>query len=176
VAKSLGELQDQLDNLGGKLEEMKLLEQGMLDIDEAKSELTQGDDEEGQEGKSGKGSQGRPGDQQNAQAQNGQGGPPNGASGDGIGNQPGNRPENPTVENDKDLFDSRVRAQTKPGEMRIIGPTDGPNAKGEALEIIREQTESVKEQGPAQALDRQPLDRSRRDQKKQYFDALRKAE
>lgn len=173
---ALGDLQDQLDGLGDKLSEMQLLDQGLLDIDETKSGLAQGEGQEKQQGQGSKKSQGGAGDQQDQQARNGRGDVPHGGPGNGIGDQPGDRPENPTDPNDKDAFDSRVRAQTRPGEMRIIGPTDGPNAKGQALEAIRVQTEAVKEQGPAQALDRQPLDRSRRDQKRQYFDALRKAE
>jgi hypothetical protein len=171
--EALGQLQDQLDELGDKLSEMKLLDEGLLNVEETKSDLAQGEGDEQQPGQSGKGKPGQPGDQQNQQAQTGQGAT-QGGPGNGIGDQPGNRPENPTAANDKDAFDSRVRAEARPGEMRVIGPTDGPNAKGQALEMIRAQTDAAVEQGPAPALDRRPLDRSRREQKKQYFDALRK--
>ena len=173
--KSLRQLQDQFDELGEQLDEMRLLDQGLLDLAEAKTEMSGegGDGQEPGQGKSqklaqnGQGKEGTEGNQQGGTLA---------GNGPGIGNQPGNRPENPTIEDDKDLFDSRVRAESKPSELRVIGPTDGPNSKGKALAAIRAQTESVAEQGPAPTLDRQPLDRSRRDQKRQYFDALRKAE
>jgi len=172
--QAMNRLQDQLSDLGDKLDEMRLLDQGLLDLEDAKTDLASGDGQGDQQGNQ----QGKP---QSGPGQGGrQGGlgqnQPDGQPGSGIGNQPGNRPENPTLADDGQAFDSRVRVEAKPGEMRVIGPTDGPNAKGRALEAIRAQTEMAAEQGPAPALERQPLDRSRREQKRQYFDSLRKGE
>ena len=65
---------------------------------------------------------------------------------------------------------------TGDGPLRIVGPTDGPNAKGRALEAIREQAEALAEGADPQPVGNQPLDRSRRAQKRQYFDSLRQAD
>jgi hypothetical protein len=132
-------------------------------------------------GSSGNGQSGRNGQGQ-ASADQGRGGDGQGGGsgrsnegGTGIGTGVGSGLDG-QASDQAATFDSRVKQQTGSGAFRIIGPTDGPNAKGRALEAIRDQERSLVSGREAQTLESQSLDRSRREQKKQYFDTLRKAD
>jgi len=189
ASQGLGNLQKQLDNLAKQASESDLLDRGMRDLAECKSGLCQGQDPNAQaQGKGqGNGAGSKPG--QNGGP--GQAGDGQGLAGDGQGNgngngqtnEPGNgigrsgtgglNGEGPGM---TASFDSRVKQQIGTGAFRVIGPSDGPNAKGKALEVIRDQERAVVAGRESQTLESQSLDRSRREQKKQYFDSLRKAD
>ena len=127
----------------------------------------------GKSGRSGQG-QGMAGQGRGGDGQGGGSGRSN-EGGTGIGTGVGSGLDG-QAPNQTATFDSRIKQQTGTGAFRIIGPTDGPNAKGRALEAIREQERSLVTGREAQTLESQTLDRSRREQKKQYFDTLRKAD
>ncbi|MGC3969649.1 MAG: hypothetical protein QM775_20650 [Pirellulales bacterium] len=180
--KSLESLQQQLDQLSKMAGENELLQRGLDDLAQSKAGMSQGGQQQadgqgqgdGQERGDGDGKQGmakqgnRPGDfggqGQGQQAQQG-GLMPGRGTGPGLGKDG----SNPLAGG----FDSRVRGQVREGAMQVVGPADGPNAKGKVLDAIRKQADAVAAGGEAQKLENQPLDRSRREQKKQYFDALR---
>lgn len=199
AAQGLQDLQKQLDQLSQQASEGDLLDRGLQDLADSKANFgdgQQGDqqtDGGGQSPPGQNGGQGRPGDGQPAGGQNGQGkngqglaGPGQGqnqGNSGGKGNQPGSGigrgVGNSFDGQDPGLtgtFDTRVKQQVGAGAFRVIGPTDGPNAKGKALEVIRDQEQAITKGREAQTLESQALDRSRREQKKQYFDALRKAD
>ncbi|MCE9606979.1 MAG: hypothetical protein K8U03_19005 [Planctomycetia bacterium] len=192
ASQALNDLQKQLDQLAKQASESQLLDRGLQDLAECKSGMSQGQEPGAGEGKKpggapgqNGGNQAQPGQGQPGQGQPGQGmaGQGQGQKGPGAGNQGGNQPGQ-GVGNGLDgeapgqtaAFDSRVKQQIGTGAFRIIGPTDGPNAKGKALEAIRNQEQAVSAGREAQTLESQALDRSRREQKKQYFNALRKAD
>lgn len=168
--QALDNLQNQLEDLAAQNDERQLLEGGLQDLADAKAEMGQGDG---------------PGNQA-ADAAGGRPGGPNGREAGGHGDRPGRgglqpgvgtaRNENPTTEDPARLFDSRVRTSVGAGPLHVVGPSDGPNAKGRALEAIREQAQALADGAEPQPVANQPLDRSRRAQKREYFDALRKGE
>lgn len=191
ASQGLGNLQKQLDNLAKQASESDLLDRGMRDLAECKSGLCQGQDPNalaqgkgnGAGNKAGQnGGPGQPGEGQGGQSGGDQAGDGQG-NGGGESNQPGTgigrsgtgglNGEGPGM---TASFDSRVKQQIGTGAFRVIGPSDGPNAKGKALEVIRDQERAVVAGRESQTLESQSLDRSRREQKKQYFDSLRKAD
>lgn len=171
--KSLQSLQEQLEQLAQQAGESELLQKSLDDLAECKSGMCAGgkpgDAQQGQQG----GKEQRPGAGQQGLAQgNGQQGRrPGGLQpGRGVGPGLGKESANTDVAGG---FDSRVRGDVGAGPMRAVGPTDGPNAKGKVLDAIRRQADAIAGDSESQKLEHQSLDRSRRDQKKQYFDALR---
>jgi hypothetical protein len=161
ASQGMEKLQQQLEKLQRQRAESQLLEDGMQDLAECKNGMCR----EGGKGERQAAAPGRGQNQANDPQQ----------PGSGIGRGEANN-QNPTDADDKKAFDSRVRPDVRPGPLRIVGPTDGPNAKGRALQIIQEQAAAVDAGTEAQPIERQSLDRSRRDQKRQYFDSLRKGE
>jgi hypothetical protein len=171
AGQALDDLQQQLDVLAAQNDEMQLLDGGLQDLAECKAGCCRGDGQgTGQAASNG----GAPGDRQGQGGQNQQARAGQGGTKPGVGTA---RNENPTDADDKNAFDSRVRTEIgDAAALRVVGPTDGPNAKGRALQAIREQAAALAEGGEPQPVANQPLDRSRRDQKRQYFDALRQAD
>jgi hypothetical protein len=169
AGQALDDLQRQLDNLAANSDELQLLDHGLQDLAQCKAGCRGEAEGAGQTDPAA----GPPGDRpgrggEGQQAQAGRGG-----SKPGVGTE---NNENPTDVDDKQTYESRVRTEVGPAELRVVGPTDGPNAKGRALQAIREQAAALAEGGEPQPVANQPLDRSRRDQKRQYFDALRQAD
>jgi hypothetical protein len=158
--KALSKLQDDLEKLRQKQKESQLLDGGRQDLAECKSGMCRGGEGE------------RLGDAKKAgrNGMNDQGG---GGSQWGRGV---NRTEDPTEGDDRKLVDSRVRPEVRPGSLRVVGDADGPNSKGTALQVIQQQAAAVAGGADPQPIEHQVLDRSRRDQKRQYFDSLRKGE
>lgn len=179
--KSLDSLQQQLEQLSKMAGENELLQRGLDDLAQCKSGMCQGGDK-GDAGGQGQGQEGggQGGDQGLAKQGNGQGnqgGQGQGQNGQQGGLMPG-RGVGPGLGQEgtgiaAGGFDSRVRGEVREGPLRVVGPADGPNAKGKVLDAIRKQADAVAAGGEAQKLENQPLDRSRREQKKQYFDSLR---
>lgn len=166
AGRALSDLQRQLDDLAARSDELQLLDQGLQDLARCKIGCRGDGEGAGQNDPTGGAPGERPGrDGQGRQAQAGRGG-----SKPGVGTA---NNENPTDADDKNTFESRVRTEVGAAEFRVVGPTDGPNAKGRALQAIRDQAAALAEGGEPQPVANQPLDRSRRDQKRQYFDALR---
>ena len=93
----------------------------------------------------------------------------------GIGN--GSREREPTPVGSTSEADEgrvvRARGEVGPGRLRGQGPAGGPNAKTEVQAAIRRQATQIGGSSDAQKVENQPLERGRRDQKRQYFDALR---
>lgn len=171
--KSLESLQKQLEQMAQQVGENELLQKSLDDLAECKSGMCAGgkpgDAQQGQQG----GKEQRPGAGQQGLAQGkGQQGQQPGGLQPGRGVGPGLGKEGANTDG-VGGFDSRVRGDVGVGPMRAVGPTDGPNAKGKVLDTIRRQAETVAGNTEAQKLEHQSLDRSRREQKKQYFDALR---
>ncbi|MBA4016395.1 MAG: hypothetical protein C0483_04330 [Pirellula sp.] len=171
--KSLESLQEQLEQMAQQAGESELLQKSLDDLAECKSGMCAGgkpgDAQQGQQG----GKEQRPGAGQQgvAQGKSQQGRQPGGLQpGRGVG--PGLGKESANTDGGGG-FDSRVRGDVGAGPMRAVGPTDGPNAKGKVLDTIRRQADAVAGNTETQKLEHQALDRSRREQKKQYFDALR---
>ncbi len=171
--KSLESLQEQLEQMAQQAGESELLQKSLDDLAECKSGMCAGgkpgDARQGQQG----GKEQRPGAGQQglAQGKGQQGQQPGGLQpGRGVGPGLGKDGANTDVAGG---FDSRVRGDVGAGPMRAVGPTDGPNAKGKVLDTIRRQADAVAGNTETQKLEHQSLDRSRREQKKQYFDALR---
>ena len=157
--EGLGKLSQQLEQLAQEAAEAQLLDEGLRDVADCKSGLCR----EGQP-QDGPGQNGRATAEANPR-------PQNGGSQAGVGRGPGDAREPQPTATGKS-FDSVARSQMGPGELRPSGPADGPNSRGRVMQAIREQSESFAESEPA-PLENQPLDRSRRQQKRQYFDALR---
>jgi len=84
----------------------------------------------------------------------------------------GERPEN--AHNTK-MYDSKVNQNIGKGSSVITGLVEGPNAKGQAAEEIKNQVEAAKHDA-ADPLTGQRLPRQQRDHVQQYFDAFRKGQ
>lgn len=195
AAQGLQDLQKQLDQLSQQANESDLLDRGLQDLADSKAQFGEGQAGDQQPGGgeqsnslagSGQQSDSEGGGGENGDGKNGNGqglGAQGQGNAGGKGNQPGSGIGRGVGNNfdggDSKLtgtFDTRVKQQVGEGAFRVIGPTDGPNAKGKALEAIRDQEQAVATGREAQTLESQALDRSRREQKKQYFEALRKAD
>jgi hypothetical protein len=168
-----------MDDLARQSAEQRLLDGGLQDLADCKSGMCQGQGgPPGNGQKPGNGDQAgngnRGGNRGNRQGGNGKlgGGVGGSKAGHGIGPGPGNDGDEPEAK----TFDSRVAQQVKEGQFRVMGPTDGPNAKGRVLDEIRRQATEPSPESEAAALENQALDRSRRQQKRQYFDTIRKGE
>jgi uncharacterized phage infection (PIP) family protein YhgE len=164
---ALGEVRAQLQSLAAEQGEMKLLDEGLQALAECKSGLRRGS--EPAPG-SGDVPSETPGDAQGATEAS--------ASRDGKsgGLNPGQSSaggENPTAGSDRQPIEARTRAELGAGPLRVVGPSDGPNAKGRALAAIREQAAAAAEGSASPPIENEPLDRARRAQKRQYFDSLR---
>jgi len=181
--QALDQLSQQMDDLARQSAEQRLLDGGLQDLADCKSGMCQGQGQRpgnGQQPGDGK----QPGNGQ--QAGNGQGGrngqkAGQGNQGGGVGGLQAGKGQGPGLggdggESEAKTFDSRVAQQVKPGQFRVMGPTDGPNAKGRVLDEIRRQATEPAAESEAAALENQALDRSRRQQKRQYFDTIRKGE
>lgn len=170
AGQALNDLQQQLDALAAQSDELQLLDGGLQDLAECKAGCCRGDGQgTGQAASNG----GAPGNRQGQGGQGQQALVGQGGTKPGVGTS---RNENPTDVDDKNAFNSRVRTEVGTSPLEVVGPMDGPNAKGRALQAIREQAAAVVDGGESQPVANQPLDRSRRDQKRQYFDALRQAD
>ncbi len=73
---------------------------------------------------------------------------------------------------DAKTYDAQLHQDPDPSGKVVAGFTNGPNAKGQAIEEIKTQMDSAR-QDAADPLAGQKLPRSQRDQVQQYFDALR---
>jgi len=177
-AKSaLEDLQRQLDGLTAQSEELTLLDEGLRDVAATKAGLAQGS---GGADATSPGAGESPGGPTSDEGPSG--GEPSKAAKTG-GLQPGIGTSDRVHSTDDaatdtaaaNLVDARVRTEPGVGELNVVGPADGPNAKGRALEAIREQAATLSNAAAQQPVVNPSLDRSRRAQKRQYFDALREA-
>jgi hypothetical protein len=169
--RALEGLQKQLDQLASENDEQQLLEQGLQDITDAKMEIGRADDPSSQTART----EGEPSPESNGRESGaGQGDEPGlGGLKPGVGTK---QNETPTSEEASRTTDARVRAQLGAGPLSVVGSSDGANAKGRALQVIREQAEARTGDTQPQPVGRQTLDRSQRAQKREYFDALRNKE
>ena len=162
--QALERLQQQLEQLGREAAEGELLDQGLDDVARCKAGL-RGDAKAGAT---------RPG----ADDGDGPAGPDRQAAGGG-GQKPGDGPgagDAATPHDDRaKSFDSLSRGPAGRGALRAAGPADGPNSKGRVLQTIERQAAEAAA-GESTTLEQPSLDVSRRRQKRQYFDALRRAD
>jgi hypothetical protein len=176
--QALDQLSQQMNDLARQSAEQKLLDGGLQDLADCKSGMCQG-----KGGDPGNGQQPGDGDQAGNGGRGGRSGQKagQGNQGGGVGGLQAGRGQGPGVggdggEPEAKTFDSRVAQQVKQGQFRVMGPTDGPNAKGRVLDEIRRQAAEPSPESEAATLENQALDRSRRRQKRQYFDTIRKGE
>ncbi|HEY2761909.1 MAG TPA: hypothetical protein VGI75_14230 [Pirellulales bacterium] len=95
------------------------------------------------------------------------------ASDRGVGDEPGGEGTLPDSLKAPKLYDSWVRQEVAKGAVVVTGTMAGPNAKGQALEVIKNEVEAAKHDSSDPLTD-QRLPRSQREHVRQYFDAFRK--
>jgi hypothetical protein len=86
-------------------------------------------------------------------------------AGRGIGDRPDER-------NATNLRDTRVRQKPRQGAATFGGLVDGPNAKGDVVQSINEELETLSTK-PADPLTNERLTKSRRQHAEEYFKLLR---
>lgn len=160
--EALERMQQQFDQLARETAESELLEQGLQDVADCKSGLC----------RNRPGENGRPGDDEDRNGRPGAAEQAGGAGGLKPGDGPGAGAARDPHDDGAKSFDTSARSRIGQGGLRAVGPADGPNSKGRVLQTIERQAASF-QAGEAAALESQPLDGSRRRQKRQYFDALR---
>jgi hypothetical protein len=78
----------------------------------------------------------------------------------------------PDEENATNLRDTRVKQKQKQGAATFAGMVEGPNIKGEVMQSIKEEMETLNTK-PADPLTTERLSKSRRQHAEQYFQMLR---
>jgi DNA repair exonuclease SbcCD ATPase subunit len=147
AGETLGDIGKDLDALQDQLEEFEML-------DDAKSQIAQARDQMICPGCGGAGCgrcQGPPG------------------QGLGTGKGYGDRPEE---KDDVDFFDSRASVKVGKGAASLAGEVEGPNVKGNAQQVVKEQFEAAR-RAPADPLTSERIPKKQRQHAKEYFDHLR---
>ena len=159
--QALDKLGKELDAIAQSQEEMKMLNEALDEIADAKKAMAGDGDKEG-DGK-------ELGDQLGMQAGGkNQKGPPGMGLGEGRGK--GERPEQ---RGKTGFYDSKVSQNVGKGAAVVTDLVEGPNKKGEVTESIKSAFESAK-QASDDPLTGERLPRDYRDHAKEYFDAFRK--
>lgn len=154
AAKTLRDLQAGLENLQRQLDETELLDQAM-------DQLTQARDQMNCRQCGGAGCQACEGEQ------------PGTDMGMGTGSGEGRRAE---AVSDVGLYDSAVKQKVgEEGVSVFAGMADGPNRKGVAEEIIKQQYDEVRH-GDTDPLTEIPIPRNIREHARQYFDRMRRGD
>jgi len=176
------QLTSALEKLGADAAEGELLERAQQDIAEAKSQLRENASTDTSGGPQNEvPGEGVAGETDRSPGEPGRAGmsptdakpEPSGSQGIGTGSRERKPiPAGSTSEADEGRI-VRTRGKVGPGELRIDGPAGGPNAKALVQNAIRRQAAQIDGGSETQKVENQPLERGRRDQKRQYFDALR---
>lgn len=95
-------------------------------------------------------------------------------NGDGLGRGRG-QGDRPEEETETASYDTRVKQKTGEGAAIVTGLAEGPNAKGQITQQIKEQVQAGRSDR-ADPLTDQPLPRGFREHAREYFDALREGE
>ena len=163
AAQQMEQLAQQLDQLDARRQEAEMIADALDDIRDARDRMNCRECQ-GQGCAECRG-QGQPPGPGGAAGQRGQG------QGDGLGRGRGAgfRPES---KSDTQAFDTNVKQKVGRGAALVTGVADGPNAKGQVQQAIREQFEAVAG-AQSDPLVEQPLPRDYREHARDYFDALR---
>jgi hypothetical protein len=165
AAERLDALKSAMSDLAEKLEESKLLREGLDEIAQAKESMNckQCGGAGCKECQGGHGA----GQQENGQGQ--------GKGGDGLGAGRGGKGFRPEQKNGTGSYDTRVRQKVGRGAATVTDLVEGPNAKGRVEQQIKSEWETVRGEA-ADPLSGQALPRGYRDHAKKYFDSLREGE
>ncbi len=158
--QALDKLGEELNAMAQSQEEMKMLQEALDEIAEAKKGMAGDGDKDGPEGD-------LDGEMAMQAGGKNQKGPPGRGMGEGRGK--GERPEE---RNKTGFYDSKVSQNVGKGAAVLTDLVDGPNKKGEVTESIKSAFENAR-QGGDDPLAGQRLPRGYRDHAKEYFDAFR---
>ncbi len=90
----------------------------------------------------------------------------------GKGRGAGDRPEE---ENPVSFYDTRTPAKVRPGAGTVVGEVEGPIVKGQVRQQILEQVQAARSQ-PADPLTDQRMSRKHRQHAQEYFDKFRQGQ
>jgi chromosome segregation ATPase len=153
---ALNQMQGELTTIQQQMTEMQMLTMTLDDIQGAKMAMSGQDQKDG-----------GPGTAEDQKQKI--------ASDRGVGDEPGGEGTLPDPLKNPKLYDSRVRQDVAKGAVVVTGTIAGPNAKGQALEVIKSEVEAAKNDASDPLTD-QRLPRSQREHVQQYFDAFRKGQ
>ena len=159
AAKAMSEMMEQMQQMQQAMEEAELMEMAMDQLQMAKDAMgCQQCQGKGCQACQGGGSSDTFSDQ----------------SGSGMGAGEGYGPR-PDEKNDTNFRDSRVRQKPGRGAAVIVGEADGPNRRGEVVEALKEQMESL-ESEDADPVVVEKLPKSHREHAEEFFNRLREGQ
>jgi hypothetical protein len=161
AADAMNQMAQQLAQMQQEMNEMEMLDAAMAQLDMAKDamncEACMGEGCEGCQGNLAQ--MGNMGERMNMDPGMGMG------AGRGIGPRPDEK-------NATNVRDTRVKQKQKQGAATFAGMVEGPNLKGEVMQSIKEEMETLTTK-PADPLTNERLSKSRRQHAEQYFQMLR---